>query len=313
MTPELIEPGLWRIPLPMPAGPAFVNVYLVRSDDGWILVDTGYGVPGILDELAAGFAYVGVTPADLRQILLTHVHPDHGGNAPRLSAMSGAPIALHPADSKLLAWILLPGSAERMGERLLAAGAAPDKVAETVEACARLFSHFHALPDAQPLTDGELIPTALGPMEVIHTPGHSPGHVSFHLRERGLLLAGDTVLEGIFPNVGVADGHDCFGEFLDTLDRLQRLPELRILPSHGLAFDGLHAWSHKTKTEALKRLRRVSSFLEEGLTPAAITRRLWDRDLRPFDLQLALTTVLGQIIHLDRIATEQPQRRMRIS
>ena len=164
-----------------------------------------------------------------------------------------------------------------------------------------------------PLDDGQIIPTALGPLEVIHTPGHSPGHVCFGLRERGVLLAGDTVLEGIFPNVGVVEGHDCFGEFLATLDRLEALPELRILPSHGLPFHGVKAWCIRTRAEALKRLRRVCSLREEGLTPAAITRRLWDRDLRPFDLQLAMTTVLGQIVHLDRIATEQPVQRMRIS
>jgi len=313
LTPELIEPGLWRIPLPMPSGPPFVNVYLICSDDGWILIDTGFGVAGIFDELSSGFAYAGVAPADLRQILLTHVHPDHAGNAPRLSSMSGAPIRLHRADAELLAWILRPGSPQRMGERLLEAGAEPDKVAETVEACARLFSLFPPLPDALPLRDGEHIPTALGPLEVIHTPGHSPGHLCFHLPERGVLLSGDTVLEGIFPNVGIADGHDCFGEFLATLDRLQTLPESRILPSHGLPFNGLHAWCARTKVDALKRLRRVRSLRKEGLTPAAITRRLWDRDLRPFDLQLALTTVLGQILHLDRIETEQLQPPVRIS
>jgi glyoxylase-like metal-dependent hydrolase (beta-lactamase superfamily II) len=313
LIPELIEPGLWRIPLPMPSGPAFLNVYLVRAEDGWILVDTGFGMPGIFDELAAGFAYAGVAPTDLRQILLTHVHPDHGGNAPRLSMLSGAPIHLHPADADLLRWILRPGSAQRMGERLLQAGAEPDKVAETVEACARLFSLFPPLPDALPLQDGEFILTALGPMEVIHTPGHSPGHVCFHLRECGVLLGGDTVLDGIFPNIGVVEGHDCFGEFLSTLDRLQALPELRILPAHGQPFQGLDAWCIRTRKDALKRLRRVRSLREEGLTPAAITRRIWDRDLRPFDLQLALTTVLGQIVHLESIEKEQHRRTMRIS
>jgi glyoxylase-like metal-dependent hydrolase (beta-lactamase superfamily II) len=297
----------------MPSGPAFLNVYLVRAADGWILVDTGFGMPGIFDELAAGFAYAGVSPADLRQILLTHVHPDHGGNAPRLSALSGAAVHLHPADAELLRWILSPGSAQRMGQRLLDAGAEPDKVAETVEACARLFSLFPPLPDATPLHDGDLIPTALGALEVIHTPGHSPGHVCFHLRERGVLLGGDTVLEGIFPNIGIVEGHDCFGEFLSTLDRLQALPELRILPAHGQPFEGLNAWCIRTKKDALKRLRRVRSLREEGLTPAAITRRIWDRDLRPFDLQLALTTVLGQIHHLDRIETEHPTPAIRIS
>jgi glyoxylase-like metal-dependent hydrolase (beta-lactamase superfamily II) len=296
----------------MPSGPAFLNVYLVRTEDGWILVDTGFGMPGIFDELAAGFAYAGVAPAELRQILLTHVHPDHGGNAPTLSALSGAPIHLHPADAELLRWILSPGSAQRMGQRLLDAGAEPDKVAETVEACTRLFSLFPPLPDATPLQDGEFIPTALGSMEVIHTPGHSPGHVCFHLRERGILLGGDTVLEGIFPNVGVVEGHDCFGEFLSTLDRLQTLPELRILPAHGQPFQGLNAWCSRTRVDALKRLRRVRTLRDEGLTPAAITRRIWDRDLRPFDLQLALTTVLGQILHLDRIETEQLRPAIRI-
>jgi glyoxylase-like metal-dependent hydrolase (beta-lactamase superfamily II) len=161
------------------------------------------------------------------------------------------------------------------------------------------------LPDAVPLIDGETIPTALGPLEVIHTPGHSPGHVSFYLRERGILIAGDTVLEGIFPNVGVAEGHDCFGEFLTTLDRLQKLPEPRILPSHGLPFDGLKAWCIRTRKDALHRLRRVGTLRAQGLTPAAITRHLWDRDLRPFDLQLALTTVLAQILYLEHKEAEQ--------
>lgn len=313
MTPELIEPGLWRIPLPMPSGPPFLNVYLIRSEDGWILVDTGFGIPGIFDELAAGFAHAGVAPADLRLILLTHVHPDHGGNAPRLSAMSGAPIHLHSADIKLLKWILRPGAAGLMGQRMLDAGAEPDKVAESVEACARLFSLFPPLPDALPFADGEIIPTALGPLEVIPTPGHSPGHVSFYLREHGILLAGDTVLEGIFPNVGIADGHDCFGEFLATLDRLQALPEPRILPSHGLPFDGLTAWCIRTRKDALHRLRRVRTLRAQGLTPAAITRHLWDRELRPFDLQLALTTVLAQILYLEHTEAEQSPSVVRIN
>ena len=313
LTPELIEPGLWRVPLPMPSGPPFVNVYLIRCEDGWILVDTGFGVPGIFDELSAGFAYAGVSPSDLKLILLTHVHPDHAGNAPGLSRLSGAPIRLHPADTELLEWIRRPGSARRMGQHLLNAGADPEKVAESVEACTRLFSLFPPLPDISPLEDGDTIPTSLGPLEVIHSPGHSPGHVCFYLRRHNILIAGDTVLEGIFPNVGIVDGHDCFGEFLATLDRLQKLPEPRILPAHGLPFEGLKAWCARTSQDALNRLKRVRSLRGEGLTPAAITRRLWDRELRPFDLQLAVTTVLGQIRHLDCIEAEQAVRPTRIS
>jgi len=297
----------------MPSGPPFLNIYLLRSENGWILIDTGFGIPGIFDELAAGFAHAGIAPAELRSILLTHVHPDHSGNAPRLAELSGASLRLHAADIRLLDWVLQPGSAERMGRHMLDAGVEPEKVAESMEACTRLFSLFPPLPGVMPLRDGETIPTLLGPLEVLHTPGHSPGHVSFYLRERNVLLAGDTVLEGIFPNVGIAEGHDCFAEFLATLDRLEELPEPRILPSHGLPFDGLQEWCRRTRKDALHRLKRVRTLREQGLTPAAITRRLWDRDLRPFDLQLALTTVLAQILYLEHKETEQPSGTVRIS
>jgi glyoxylase-like metal-dependent hydrolase (beta-lactamase superfamily II) len=297
----------------MPSGPPFLNVYLIRNDAGWILVDTGFGMPGIFEELAAGFAHAGITPGELQLVLLTHVHPDHAGNAPRLAALSGAPIRLHAEDMKLLDWVLQPGSAERMGERMLAAGADAEKVAAAVEACGRLFAQFPPLPGALPLVDGETIPTLLGPLEVMHTPGHSPGHVCFYLRDRNILLAGDTVLDGIFPNVGIAEGHDCFAEFLATLDRLRKLPEPRLLPSHGLPFAGLKAWCDSARKQATHRLHRVRTFHRQGLTPAEITRHIWDRELRPFDLQLALTTVLAQLLYLENSEKEQPHGALRIS
>jgi glyoxylase-like metal-dependent hydrolase (beta-lactamase superfamily II) len=305
MTPELIEPGLWRIPLSMPVGPAFVNVYLLRSVDGWILIDSGMGFPPVLAELAAALAHAGVEPAQLRHILLTHVHPDHCGNAPQLASLSGAPIRVHRADVDLLDWILRPGSAERTGDTLLAAGADPGRVAEVVVAAARLFALFPPLQGALFLNQGDSFPTALGALEVIHTPGHSPGHVCFYLPARGLLFSGDTVLLDIFPHIGFVEGHDCFGDFLLALDRLQALPGARVLPAHGLPFDGLDAWRLRTRAEALRRLGRVRSLAAEGLNPAQIVDRIWQRDLRAIDYQLALTSVLAQLAYRDRPVTEQ--------
>jgi glyoxylase-like metal-dependent hydrolase (beta-lactamase superfamily II) len=297
MTPELLAPGLWRIPLSMPVGPAFVNVYLLRSCDGWILIDTGMGFPPVYDELAAALAHASVEPAQLRQILLTHVHPDHSGNAPRLTGLSCAPICVHPADVELLAWILRPGSAERLGATLLAAGAAPDRVTEVIVSAARLFALFPPLTAGRLLHHGDSFSTALGPLDVIHTPGHSPGHVCFHLPARGLLFAGDTVLPEIFPHIGFVEDQDCLGDFLLTLDRLQAIPEARILPAHGLPFDGLDAWCQRTRAEALRRLERVRSLAAEGLNPAQIVDRIWQRELRGTDYHLALTSVLAQLAH----------------
>src|ERR1039458_4575952 len=158
MPPELIEPGLWRIPLSRPVGPASVNVYLLRSADGWILIDAGMGFPAVFAELAAALAHAGIEPAQLRHILLTHVHPDHSGNAPQLARLSGAAIRVHRADVDLLDWILRPGAADRIGETLLAAGADPGRVAEVVVAAARLFALFPPLPGAHFLNHGDAFP-----------------------------------------------------------------------------------------------------------------------------------------------------------
>ncbi len=297
MTPELIEPGLWRIPLSMPVGPESVNVYLLRAQEGWMLIDSGLGFPPVYEELAAALAQAAVEPTQLGQILLTHVHPDHSGNAPQLARLSGAVVYVHRADIELLDWILRPGAAERLGATLLAAGAEPDRVAGVVVSAARLFALFPPLTGCRLLHHGDSFPTALGPLEVIHTPGHSPGHVCFHLPERGLLVAGDTVLQEIFPHIGFVEEHDCLGDFLLTLDRLQALGEARVLPGHGLPFDGLGAWRQRTRAEALRRLERVRSLAAEGLNPAQIADRIWQRDLRGTDYQLALTSVLAQLAH----------------
>lgn len=312
MTPELIEPGLWRIPLAMPVGPQFVNVYLLRSEDGWILIDTGMGFPPVFAELAAALAHVGVEPAQLRHILLTHVHPDHSGNAPQLARLSGAPIRVHRADVELLDRILRPGSAGRIGDTLLAAGADPDRVAEVVVAAARLFALFPPLTGALSLNHGDSFSTALGTLEVIHTPGHSPGHLCFYLPSRGLLISGDTVLQDIFPHIGFVDGHDCLGDFLLALDRLQALPGARVLPAHGQPFAALDAWCLRTRAETVRRLERVRSLAAEGLNPAQIVDRIWQRDLRAIDYQLALTSVLAQLACRERPATEQTAARSRL-
>jgi glyoxylase-like metal-dependent hydrolase (beta-lactamase superfamily II) len=129
--------------------------------------------------------------------------------------------------------------------------------------------------------------------------------VCFYLPARGLLFSGDTVLLEIFPHIGYIEGHDCFGDFLLALERLQALPGARVLPAHGQPFDGLDAWCLRTRAEALRRLERVRSLAAAGLNPAQIVDRIWQRDLRAIDYQLALTSVLAQLAWRDRPFTEQ--------
>jgi glyoxylase-like metal-dependent hydrolase (beta-lactamase superfamily II) len=96
----------------------------------------------------------------VKAILCTHAHDDHVRAAPELAARTGAPVLLHPDDEVL--WKL---------------------------------AHPDHQPDAQ-LAEGQTLEVGGIRIEVLHTPGHAPGAVCFHLPEAGVVFSGDTLFHG---------------------------------------------------------------------------------------------------------------------
>ena len=143
----------------------------------------------------------------LAWVLVTHAHFDHIAACGDLSARAGCPIALHPADLPLW-W--MHGAADLMGIKI------PD------------------LPAPQhPLAAGELIQLGELKFEVLHLPGHSPGHVGFLLRPQGWLFSGDVIFaEGGIGRTDLMGGNEAT---LDkSIEAVLRLPEETIIyPGHG--------------------------------------------------------------------------------
>ncbi|HTE19970.1 MAG TPA: MBL fold metallo-hydrolase, partial [Armatimonadota bacterium] len=99
------------IPLGLSMGPVllpFVNAYLVRSGDGWVVVDTG--PPGCARRVLAALRRHGIPGKSVRLILLTHGHFDHTGSAVELQRLlPGHPrIAMHPGDGPFVTEERLP-------------------------------------------------------------------------------------------------------------------------------------------------------------------------------------------------------------
>ncbi|MDO3704980.1 MBL fold metallo-hydrolase [Micromonospora sp. C28SCA-DRY-2] len=169
-----LAPGVWRIPT---VGRAFINSYALVDDDGSVtLVDCG--VKRAPARIVRGLAAIGRTPADVTRIVLTHAHPDHAGGAAELARRTGAPVAVHAADAGYAA-----------------AGQAPPR--DPAVTGARLFARlpggrFPAVEVAQPLADGDVLPVG-GGLRVVHTPGHSPGHVSLLHEPTRVLITGDAL------------------------------------------------------------------------------------------------------------------------
>ena len=156
-----------------------VNAFLVEGE-GLTLIDTG--APGSTEKLLAGIRKGGKNPADIRHIILTHWHPDHAGNAAELQQRFKARVYAHTAESDLLAH----GSGPR--PRYLTPGFINWAVFTLF---IKSVSHQIA-PVAvdEQVQDGDLLPIA-GGLRVVHTPGHSAGHMALLLEQEGVLIAGD--------------------------------------------------------------------------------------------------------------------------
>ena len=139
----------------------FVNAYLVREEDGFTLVDTTTG--GAADALIAA---AGRTGGEIRRIALTHGHGDHVGSLDALKERLGDSVQ-----------VLMPELDARIH--------AGEKVTEGKLPGA--WPKLETVPDVR-LVDGERV----GSLEVVLTPGHTPGHVAFIDTRDGVLIAGDT-------------------------------------------------------------------------------------------------------------------------
>lgn len=167
-----------------------INAFLIdEGDEGLTLIDSG--LPDHAEMLEEGIRSIGREPSDLTNILITHAHPDHLGSAMHFSSVT-TPISLHPADADLAAAGIVhptmkpgPGILTGILFRLIM----PKKAGK-----------FPAFEADIALNDGDVVDIA-GGIEVIHTPGHTAGHVALlWKRDRGLLFTGDAAANALGLN-----------------------------------------------------------------------------------------------------------------
>jgi glyoxylase-like metal-dependent hydrolase (beta-lactamase superfamily II) len=284
---ERVRPGVWSIPVPIPDNPLrYVLVYALELANGVAVVDTGWDTAESWTALCDGLATAGFAVADVRAALITHIHPDHYGLAGRLRAASGCWVGLHPADAALLPARYGGGVEDLLAQMralLTGCGVPDDIVAELSQASmgVREFVRL-AEPDVL-LSDRERVDLPGWDLISLHTPGHSPGHVCFHDRERRLLLSGDHVLPRISPNISVhvQQGANPLADFLDSLLRIRDLDVDEVLPAHEWRFRPLAGRIDQLVDHHRRRLDEIETLLQSspGSTCWDLTRRLsWSRD-----------------------------------
>jgi len=205
-----IRPGIHQIP-----GLKWSNAYLLVESERLTLIDGG--LPGDGRKILRYIEHLGRNPQELERIILTHSHPDHTGPMKALSQLSGAVIAVHPRDSRYRArtgarWLHYPGQPPAFGWNV---------------------PFLRRIPVHETLEDGQVLPV-FGGLQVLHTPGHTPGSVCLHLPQHGVLFTGDTLLANghrfrrpvFFPGTNLKD-------YRASVERLARLPFEAACVGHG--------------------------------------------------------------------------------
>jgi glyoxylase-like metal-dependent hydrolase (beta-lactamase superfamily II) len=197
----------------------FVNAYLIAEDDGLTVVDTM--LPGSAKSILSAADRLG---ARIKRIALTHAHGDHIGSLDALAeALPGVEVLISERDARFLT---------------------KDMTLDPGEPASKLRGGF---PGAKTRPTRTLQPgDSVGSLEVIASPGHTPGHVAFLDRRDGTLLCGDayTTLGGVattakfvlpFPLAAMStwDGPT----ELESARTLRALEPARLAPGHGKIVD----------------------------------------------------------------------------
>ena len=290
---DQLAAGIRRVTLPLPTRPGHVHAYLLPGEDGWILVDTGVGLPEAKELWRAELERAGGRVA---AIFVTHFHPDHVGAAADLHELTGAPVhqgALDYAQCELV-WGN-PAWSERLLDWFRLQGAPDDVTAELVGQSSLYRPFIRYQRDPVLMEAGE----RLDGWELVAAAGHADGQLCL-LRD-GVLVAADHVLGRITPTVGLwpASRPDPLGDYLEALQRTIDLEPALALPGHGDPVEDPAGRARELQEHHRVRLEATVAALDrEPRTGYELSFALFGEDLKPAGRRFAVAETLS---HLERL------------
>lgn len=284
-----VAPDIRRATFRLPLGIDHVHCYFLRASDGsWTLVDTGLGTD---DPEAAWAPLLAELDAPVERIFVTHMHPDHVGGAADVASLTGAAVFQGRADHEQALRVWGPERERGRVDAWMQAHGLPDELAGGSDLLA---GRVRIALDPVLLDPGD----DLDGWRVLHLPGHADGHLV--LWRDGVLVAGDTILGQITPQVGLYPEcrADPLADYLDSLARIGELAPALALPGHGPLLEDAAARAREIVAHHAERLDDAAAALAGGPRNAyEVSLRLWGR-VPPAQRRFALTEALAHLVRL---------------
>jgi glyoxylase-like metal-dependent hydrolase (beta-lactamase superfamily II) len=309
---ERVLPGVYRLRLPLPwPGVPHGNAWAVKAGDGVVLFDTGYhtpegpGEPGSIVQLERALGMCGLVVEDVRLVVCTHAHSDHYGQAATIVERAGCELWMHPKYEHMSAFVEDPDAAMERRIEVARQSGVPEEPLRRFAAERKDHETGIAAvitPDRE-LLPGVVVNTDLGPWTVHETPGHAPSHVCLFQPERRLLISGDHLLGRISLYFDMGYSPDPVGEFVSSLDVVQRLGARLCLPGHGRTFTDVLAHIEGNRELVAERLgKALTAISERPLTVFETVPLIYDHDeLATHGGPWLLSETLALLTHLAAI------------
>jgi glyoxylase-like metal-dependent hydrolase (beta-lactamase superfamily II) len=300
---ERVMPGLYRLRLPLPwPGVPHCNAWAVQSGDGFVLFDTGMHDEDSLSHLERALEMCNLRLEQARLVVCTHAHTDHCGQAATIVERAGCEVWMHPNHEHLNRMIEDPDALfDRRIEVARQSGVPEEPLRRyAAERGTRGFGIAGPIEPDRALVAGTTIMTDLGEWTAYETPGHAPSHVCLFQPERRLLISGDHLLGRISLYFDYGYSPDPVGEFLSSLDVVERLGARLCLAGHGRTFTDVHAHIRGNRELVSERVKRVQAALTEG-SPTAfeIVPHVYGTSLSQQNAHWLLSKILCYLTHLE--------------
>jgi glyoxylase-like metal-dependent hydrolase (beta-lactamase superfamily II) len=291
----LTEIGVTQVTIPLPFRLNHVNCFLAEGPRGWTIIDAGLNT-----EVSRDIWNPIIEKHDVRDIILTHYHPDHFGFAGTLQQLTNAELWMTEVDEQAGLSYWEPESLKIVNQIYDTCGL-PGHLSHELTTDEKSFNakvkpyptvHHH-------LEEGMKLLFGKHEYEVIFTPGHSDGLITLFNKENSILFSTDHILPRISPNIsywfrGISNP---LGAFISSLEKVKLLDAEFLIPSHGKPFRNANQRIQELLDHHEERLTKAYEVLKQPATIYEVNSQLF-RKLTIHETRFAIGETIAHLEYL---------------